>query len=832
MMVRAALCTLLSVAASRTAPQAAPQEFASFSGIDVREHDGKLMVWRLRPGPLDGNILSSSSLMRGDLIESIDGETATLASWSALHMRAPGSEVELMYREGNPRGWHGAPAPDGAKRSVKFVLDDAQLWRGSIGTGELPARETTLRACDEGQIQTDTSDVIRPAGNSTDTSTKTATKNSTKNSTSDSAGSCATTFESVWSSTRSALGPAAQARVTRLREETARVPERMRDPSTPPLVRAALADPDRLAARVERAIPSEERWRTAPFRAAASLVVSLAGEPNAALPDAHGTFQIAHTDAALWYLDFLLNAAQHRHAQEVTREQASHTGLRPLVVERLDSLLVRGVHARSSMEALRGIGALTPIEAARIVAHFDVMPAIAADLAASEVTELPEALRGAVQGSILNASEIPELGWIVVGGPSDNEYDLARIAAVFDVAGNDRYHWNTPAKDGIANHRLVVDLAGNDAHAGSPAAALGCVSVIDDHQGNDSYEGDALTAGAALGVSVLLDRAGNDRYKGGSWSLGAAAGGVALVVDLDGNDTIAGEGMSIGVGGPQGIGAFVDLAGNDQAELGTRPSLYGVAGEHVGLGMGLGVGFRMAAAGGVGAYLDLAGNDTRRSGEFSQGCGYYLGLGILVDGAGDDVVTADRYGIGSAAHQAAGLALDLAGNDVYRGKTAAHLGGSWDESVAIFADLAGDDRYDVASLSLGGAAQQAIAIFVDQAGADHYASGGACLGAASGNDYHFDESGLASFGAFFDLRGIDAYPEGRRNNETVVSGEALTEKAANLDGLFVDREDREDQEDQVDREDRKLMPPATPLPTPALPPTTPQSSPSSAATKP
>ncbi|MDI9403535.1 MAG: hypothetical protein QM516_06645 [Limnohabitans sp.] len=734
------------------------QEFVGFSGIDVREHDGKLMVWRLRPGPFDGDILSSATLMRGDLIESINGEVATLASWNAMHARAPGTEIELAYREGHPRGWRGAPLVDGTLRTVRFALDDTQLWKGTVGTAELPQRESTLRAMD--QVSTDEShsrSTFEP-------------------------------FEGVWPATSASLGPEANARVTRLRNSTAGVPERLRDPSSPPLLRAALAEPERLATRVERAIPSEKRWRAAPFRAAAELIVALAGEPTDTLPEAHGNFQIGHTDAAIWYLDFLLNESRNRYAQQVTREQATHPGLRALVVERLDSLLVRGANARASMEALRGIGALTPIEAARIVAHFDVVPAIVPELAQSERAELPEALRGAVQGTILNASEIPELGWVVVGGPNDNEYDLARIAAVFDVSGNDRYRWNAPAKDAITNHRLVVDLAGDDAHTGSPAAALGCVAVIDDHSGNDSYDGDALTAGAALGVSVLLDRAGNDRYKGGAWSLGAAAGGVGLVVDLDGNDAIAGEGMSIGVGGPQGVGAFVDVGGNDLAELGTRPSLYGVAGEHAGLGMGLGVGFRLAAAGGVGAYLDLGGNDSRKSGEFSQGCGYYLGLGILFDGAGDDVSTADRYGLGSAAHQAAGIALDLSGNDSFTGKTAAHLGGAWDESVAIFADHAGDDRYEVASLSLGGAAQQAIALFVDRVGRDAYKAGGACLGRASGNDYHFDEAGLASFGGFFDLGGDDAYPEGRQNNQTVASGEALTEKAADLDGLFIDSE--------------------------------------------
>ncbi len=587
------------------------------------------------------------------------------------------------------------------------------------------------------------------------------------------------------------LGPSARARSERLLEALARIPERYRDPTTPLLLRAALAHPDRTADMIDRAVPAADAFRAAPYRAMAELVARLAGEPALELPPAQGRFQIQHTDACIWFIDFLLNPSRLRHTTEVSVEQAKHPMLRALVERRLDNLRVDGEGADAEREAMLGLPALTPSEAAQMIAHFDVIPEITPDLAASERAELPDELKGAVEGEVLNVSHVPELGWIVVGGPGANTYDLTRVAGVFDVAGDDRYRWGVEA----GTHRLVVDLAGNDVHsspdgAAGPAAAVGGVAVIDDFAGNDRYEGGALTAGAALGLSLIVDRAGDDHYRGGAWSLGAAAGGAAVLLDLAGNDSWNGEGMSLGVGGPVGVGAIVDVAGDDVANLGMRPSVYGVAGEKAGFGLGFGFGFRLSAAGGVGLFADLAGNDQRKSGEFSQGCGYFLGLGALLDRAGDDKAECDRYGLGGSAHQAVGVFIDGAGNDRYRGRTAAHVGGAWDETLAVFVDHAGDDEYHVDSLSLGAAANQAIGLAIDRAGTDRYVGGGATLGAASSNDYHFSTTSLASLGLLFDLAGVDSYPDGRSNDVTIATGEDLPSEGLGRDALFVDRDSK------------------------------------------
>ena len=730
------------VVAFTLAATSALQSNQGYLGVDVVPHAEGLLVRRVLPGPLDGNLVSSTTLCRGDLIVSIDGNPATKEAWSGLLARPIESTVRIGYREGSARGVSGTADPKGHLREVTIQSESAALWRGFYQSGALPPLPEFPRdaALSNGELL-----------------------------------ACL-----------SMLGSQARARSESALASLREIASRHGDPATPPLLRALFDSPSDAEPLIRAALPTAEVFDASPFRGAATLITGLAGASSTALPDAHGVFKIEHAQAGLWYLDFLLNGARARFDEWVKPEAARLPGLRALVVERLDNLLVRGPNARSAMEALQPIPTLTPARAATLLAHFDVRPEFSPALEKLEADELPEALRGAVEGDVLAAAEIAELGWVVFGGRGANRYDLARVAAVLDLGGDDRYEW----RHGQAQHRLVVDLSGHDIHTGGelgPAGSLGAIAVIDDHAGNDRYEGGHLTGGAALGLSAIVDRGGDDHYAGGAWSLGASAGGAAVVIDMGGADRIHGEGMAIGVGGPSGVGAFVDLRGDDFATLGTRPSVYGVPGEHAGFGMGFGLGFRLAAAGGVGAYLDFAGRDVRQSGEFSQGCGYYLGLGMLVDGSGDDVVVCDRYGIGASAHQAAGFYLDLGGDDSYVARTAAHVGGAWDESLAVFVDAAGDDSYRLDSLAGGAAAQQAVGVAIDRAGNDLYRANGGSLGAAGSNEYHFDTGGLGSFALFIDLAGSDLYPVGRSDGGTVVSPEPAAPRASGSDSVFHDR---------------------------------------------
>ena len=712
-----------------------------YLGIDVVVRPEGLMVWRVLPGPLDGTLLDCASVARGDLIVSIDGEAASIESWNAISARESGSKVRIGYRVGEPRGWRGEPNLAGEARELSVTLDDESIWRGWCHSGELPP----LRAL---ELKADVD--------------------------------CAALVRALDS-----MGPAARARGEKLIASLDTIAPTHGDPATPPLLRAMMAEPAKSEALVRAAICDASDFRTTPWRGGAKLVLGLSGNSGAPLPEPHGAFKIERAEDGVNYLDFLLNGARALFEQSVARDPAPPSGLRSLVVERLDELLVRGPHSRESMIALQAIPLMNPAKAAAILAHFDVTDEFSPSLLSGEPSSVPDTIKTAVEGSILAAREIPQIGWVVVGAAGPNRYDLGRIAAVLDLGGDDTYAW----KQAPGQHRLVIDLAGNDVHTGGeigPGGSLGAISVIDDRAGNDRYEGGALTAGTALGVAAIVDRAGDDVYSAGPWSLGAAAGGAGIVIDLAGSDRIAAEGMAIGVGGPSAVGAFVDLAGDDFATLGTRPSVYGVAGEHAGFGMGLGLGFRFAAAGGVGAYIDFEGRDQRQSGEFSQGCGYYLGLGIAFDAAGDDVSVADRYGLGSAAHQSAGIAIDLGGNDIYVGRTAAHLGAAWDESLGYFVDAAGDDSYRADGLSIGAAAQQALAIAIDRGGADQYRAASVTIGAVADNEYHFDAKGLGSFAVFFDLAGFDLYPMGRTNESRIASPEGPRARLINHDSFFLD----------------------------------------------
>ena len=499
-----------------------------YLGIDVVVRPEGLMVWRVLPGPLDGTLLDCASVARGDLIVSIDGEAASIESWNAISARESGSKVRIGYRVGEPRGWRGEPNLAGEAREMSVTLDDESIWRGWCHSGELPP----LRAL---ELKADVD--------------------------------CAALVRALDS-----MGPAARARGEKLIASLDTIAPTHGDPATPPLLRAMMAEPAKSEALVRAAICDASDFRTTPWRGGAKLVLGLSGNSGAPLPEPHGAFKIERAEDGVNYLDFLLNGARALFEQSVARDPAPPSGLRSLVVERLDELLVRGPHSRESMIALQAIPLMNPAKAAAILAHFDVTDEFSPSLLSGEPSSVPDTIKTAVEGSILAAREIPQIGWVVVGAAGPNRYDLGRIAAVLDLGGDDTYAW----KQAPGQHRLVIDLAGNDVHTGGEighGGSLGAISVIDDRAGNDRYEGGALTAGTALGVAAIVDRAGDDVYSAGPWSLGAAAGGAGIVIDLAGSDRIAAEGMSIGVGGPSAVGAFVDLAGDDLANM--RASAWG-----------------------------------------------------------------------------------------------------------------------------------------------------------------------------------------------------------------------------------------------------------------
>ena len=424
----------------------------------------------------------------------------------------------------------------------------------------------------------------------------------------------------------------------------------------------------------------------------------------------------------------------------------------------------------------------------------EIPPLTPEQLGDSAPTTLPAELEDAVEGAVLAAAFMEDVGWVVIGSEEANRYDMARIAGVADPDGDDEYY----ASDLMLGCRVIVDRAGDDLYTGTPdqgpGSALLGVSFIDDRAGNDRYEGELLSAGAAVfGTSLLLDRGGNDIYKGSEWSLGAAMYGAGMIVDLGGgNDQYLGDFLCEGVGGPRGFGCIIDENGRDLYRAnGPTPSAYGTSAVYQAFSQGIGFGYRNYAAGGVGLISDLGGDDRYEAGEFAQGGAYYFGLGILHDASGRDLYYGNRYGQGFGVHQAMGILADDAGDDTYWAMTAACQGAAWDIGAGLLIDRAGNDTYQCDGLGQGGASMQGIAMLVDLAGRDRYvAGGGATQGQSGGNGYHYHETNALSLSLLIDLGGEDDhYSRGRPNNATTTTGRfnEKTPKNSPLYGIVIDR---------------------------------------------
>lgn len=434
--------------------------------------------------------------------------------------------------------------------------------------------------------------------------------------------------------------------------------------------------------------------------------------------------------------------------------------------------------------------------------------------------ELSQAVQGAetapshlpgVAGDVLLVRETP-YGLIVIGGPGPNAYDLdERSTLVIDMGGDDTYRGVIAAATGVEHGiSVVVDLSGNDTYQASPlglaTGRLG-VGLLIDRSGDDAYRLAPGTGGAGFaGLGVLYDAAGHDQYIGARFTQGAAVGGLGLLLDLAGNDTHTSFGYAVGFGGPLGVGAVIDVAGDDRYQCGDKyPSDYNAVDlpdggpgdprfQYECFGLGTGSGTRIypdepgrrsngvggGLAGGLGMFLDLDGDDRYRSSNFSQGCGYFFGLGLKLDMGGNDEHGAARYGHGAGAHSGVGLFVDYGGDDRYTSTGPHYNGGTaWDASVASCIDAGrGHDVYDLGhSDGLGRADYRSWSLFIEEGGGDRYLAGGG-MGMAS----HDSMSG------FFDLAGEDEYvvvprsdpagAVGRGNGRTLLDG---------VGGIFVDR---------------------------------------------
>ncbi len=405
----------------------------------------------------------------------------------------------------------------------------------------------------------------------------------------------------------------------------------------------------------------------------------------------------------------------------------------------------------------------------------------------------PPELANIVSGDIVKA--IPsEYGWIIHGGPGDNSYELRDIAAVYDPAGNDRYH--TTAVEPMTA-KLVWDQSGNDRYFGEtsgPGAAWMGVSILIDNAGDDIYSGElAVNASGIMGIGILLDRGGDDVYAGQYFSNGAAFYGAGILLDQGtGDDSYRSTAFSQGFGGPKGFGVINDNGGDDSylANYGL-PSVYGTENVFAAFSQGFGFGLRHFDSGGIGLIVDKQGNDHYDAGEFSQGGAYYWGLGLLHDADGNDVYQGNRYSQGFGVHQASGVLRDDAGDDHYLGMTAACQGAAWDVALGLLVDAAGNDHYSGDGLCQGAAAMQAQAWLIDLSGKDTYEANGKSIQGSSGrNSYHFNvEKPVYSWSVLVDGgAGEDYFSSGHAMHEVTSNSyfDELEPGDSRAYGLFID----------------------------------------------
>jgi hypothetical protein len=407
-------------------------------------------------------------------------------------------------------------------------------------------------------------------------------------------------------------------------------------------------------------------------------------------------------------------------------------------------------------------------------------------VAGAWIKPLPaSAIPPGVTGDVLLVQKT-SYGLIVIGGPGPNTYEIGKgVGLIIDIDGHDLYQGMIGASAGEdQGNAVVIDLNGDDTYAGAPlglaTGRLG-VGLLIDCDGDDVYQFDMGSGGAGFGgLGILFDAKGHDVYMGNRLTQGAAIGGLGLLLDGAGNDRYTSHAFAIGFGGPLGIGAVIDITGNDHYQCGaTYPSAYNAQDAPTGkpddplyqydcFGLGAGSGQRIltknmewqaySLAGGWGILLDIEGRDHYDSANFSQGQGYFFGVGMKLDFNGDDEHHAARYGHGASAHFGVGLFIDRQGNDRYGSSGPFYNGGvAWDNSISLMID-AGKDRDIYAferSTGLGLADYASWGLFIDEGGEDQYQ-------VKSG----FGDSSEKSIAGFFDLKDNDTYT--RRLNSSML----------------------------------------------------------------
>ncbi|MBI3726323.1 hypothetical protein HY251_20550 [bacterium] len=310
---------------------------------------------------------------------------------------------------------------------------------------------------------------------------------------------------------------------------------------------------------------------------------------------------------------------------------------------------------------------------------------------------------------------------------------LCGVGALLDALGDDHYEAIQCAQGfGQAGLGVLLDLAGNDRYE-ARYSAQGCgflgIGLLLDAAGNDAYrvQSDGQGMGGAGGVGVLADRSGNDRYEavrdpavtgrpsyhselkvavsnaqgvglgrrgdgadGHSW-----AGGLGMLIDIEGDDVYTAGNWSMGTGYWFGTGILYDGAGND---------------EYHGVWWSQGSSAHFA----IGALVDESGNDkhlVEAGGNNSLAFAHDFGVALLLDLGGDDLYETPAGGLACALNRSVAILVDVGGKDTYRQPKTSRPG------TAVF-----DERFRKRGSSTYFADATSVALFLEIGGDDSYAS--------------------------------------------------------------------------------------------------------------
>lgn len=322
---------------------------------------------------------------------------------------------------------------------------------------------------------------------------------------------------------------------------------------------------------------------------------------------------------------------------------------------------------------------------------------------------------------------------------NEDEYIVSQGGAIFgaamllDISGNDRYISKRLSQGGaMLGFGILADIEGDDYYDlwtdGQGAAYFG-VGLAIDGKGNDKYRlwGDGQGYGGVGGVGVLINRTGNDHYwaekdvnkvyrpdlhskdkehnytycqgsgvgrrgdvtDGHSW-----AGGMGVLIDIDGDDLYESGNWSQGCGYWYGMGFLYDGNGNDKYISTTWSQ---ACGAHFC----------------IGGLFDDGGDDEFQIWEnwaSGMGFGHDYTISIFYNNGGNDKYKLKDDGLGYAINKSQVFFIDTEGNDIYtRGTKGRNYGWNnftqnnpppveflyhlYSDQICVFADLKGDDKY-------------------------------------------------------------------------------------------------------------------------------------------